>query len=210
MNPLNRQLFYRGFRKTLRAALSPDAAAGLWAAAGGEYARILSANPGIKAHKGAMVLPAVALYRVLEAAGLDGPGLLNAYGDRMGQRFARIVHGLTRLPGVSRLIWKHIEGIMDRMSGEALGYQRRIVSQPPEMFGVDILSCPYHELARSLGAERAVLCICHMDKAYMKGFHHIRYERTTAVSEGAACCDYRLRYDAAKEKPTAAARHCDR
>ena len=49
------------------------------------------------------------------------------------------------------------------------------------------------------GAERAVLCICHLDKAYMKGFHHIRYERTTAVSEGAGCCDYRLRYDPDKD-----------
>ena len=31
--------------------------------------------------------------------------------------------------------------------------------------------------------------LSHMDKAYMKGFHHIRYERTKAVSEGADCCD---------------------
>ena len=199
MNPLNRQWFYRGFRKTLHACLSPDMVAGLWAKAGDEYARILSENPGIQAHKGAMVLPAVALYRVLYAAGVDAEALLNAYGDRMGQRFAKVVHGLTTFPGVSRLIWRHVDGIMDRMSGEALGYRRRIVSQPPEMYGVDILSCPYHELAKSLGAEKAVLCICHMDKAYMKGFHHIRYERTTAVSEGAACCDYRLRYDAEEE-----------
>lgn len=33
-----------------------------------------------------------------------------------------------------------------------------------------------------------------------KGFHHIRYERTTAVSEGAERCDYRLRYDPDKEQ----------
>ena len=38
-------------------------------------------------------------------------------------------------------------------------------------------------------------CKTRLPKAYMKGFRHIRYERTTAVSEGAECCDYRLRYD---------------
>ncbi len=38
------------------------------------------------------------------------------------------------------------------------------------------------ELAKALGSKSAVLCICHMDKAYMKDFHHIRYERTTADS----------------------------
>ena len=35
--------------------------------------------------------------------------------------------------------------------------------------------------------------------AYMQGFHRIRYERTTAVSEGAECCDYRLRFDPEKK-----------
>lgn len=195
MNPLNRQWFYRGFRKTLRTSLPTGQADQLWEEAGQEYSRILSQQPALKSRKGAMVLPAVALYRVLSNAGLDAEALLNAYGDQMGRRFARIVHGITGLPGAARLIWKHVDGIMDKMSSESLGYQRRIVSNPPAMYGVDILSCPYHELARDMGAEKAVLCICHMDKAYMKGFRHIRYERTTAVSEGAAYCDYRLSFD---------------
>ena len=199
MNPLNGQWFYRGFRNQLRVRLGAQKAASVWEAAGREYASILAANPSLKKHKGAMALPAVALYRALTASGVDAEALLNAYGDRMGRRFAGIVHALTSLPGVSRLLWRRIDRIMDKMSGEALGYRRRIVSKPPDMYGVDILSCPYHELAKQLGAEKAVLCICHMDKAYMKGFRHIRYDRATAVSEGAECCDYRLRYNPQKK-----------
>ncbi|MBQ3373411.1 MAG: L-2-amino-thiazoline-4-carboxylic acid hydrolase [Oscillospiraceae bacterium] len=199
MNPLNRQWFYKGFRKQLISSLSPDKAAIIWEDAGKEYTRILAADPALKEHKGAMTLPAVALYRVLTASGEDAEALLNTYGDCMGEKFARFVHTMTCFPGVSKLLWKRIDKTMDRMSGEAKGYKRRIVSDPPEMYGVDILSCPYHEFAKQLGTEKAVLCICHMDKAYMKGFHHIRYERTTAVSEGAECCDYRLRYDPEKE-----------
>ena len=199
MNPMNRQVFFRGFRKQLRAALSPEDAAKIWADAGREYTRILAADPALKSHKGALALPVVALYRALSSAGEDAEALLNAYGDRLGERFAGIVHALTCIPGVPRLLWKRVDRIMDRMSGAAKGYRRRIVSKPPDMYGVDILSCPCHELAKQLGAEKAVLCICHMDKAYMKGFHHIRYERTTAVSEGAGCCDYRLRYDPEKD-----------
>ena len=199
MNPMNRQLFFRGFQKQLRDALSPGRAAAIWAEAGREYTRILATDPALKSHKGALALPVVALYRALSSAGEDAEVLLNAYGDRLGERFAGIVHALTRIPGVSRLLWKRVDRIMDRMSGAAKGYRRRIVSEPPDMYGVDILSCPYHELAKQLGAEKAVLCICHLDKAYMKGFHHIRYERTTAVSEGAECCDYRLRYDPEKD-----------
>ena len=195
MNPLDRQWFYKGFRKTLNDLFPDDRAKKLWKEAGNEYASILSAHPDAGVHKGAMVLPAVALFRTLSAAGEDAESLLNAYGDRMGRCFAGMVHRITSIPGVSRLIWKHVDSIMNRMSSTALGYTRRIVSEPPAMYGVDILSCPYHELAKELGEEKAVLCICHMDKAYMQGFRHIRYERTTAVSEGAECCDYRLRYD---------------
>ncbi len=199
MNPLNRQWFFKGFRKRLENALTPSAAAAVWEDAGREYSRILAADPALRAHKGAMALPAVALYRALSARGEDVEGLLNAYGDEMGEKFARFVHALTSLPGVSKLLWSRIDQTMDKMSGEAKGYKRRIVSEPPDMYGVDILSCPYHEIAKLLGTEKAVLCICRMDKAYMKGFRHIRYERTTAVSEGAACCDYRLRYDPDKK-----------
>ena len=198
MNPLNRQWFYRGFRRQLRTELGPAKAEAVWQEAGGEYQRMLKEQPALKRHKGAMVLPAVALYRALVRQGIDAETRLNRYGDRMGRRFAGIVHGVTGIPGVSGWIWKHVDSIMHRMSSEKLGYRRRIVSRPPDLYGVDILSCPYHELAKALDAEKAVRCSCHMDKAYMQGFRRIRYERTTAVSEGAECCDYRLRYDAQK------------
>jgi len=198
MNPLNRQLFYRGFRKKLTASLGKTAADQIWYDAGKEYSRILTLQPELKRHKGAMTIPAVALYRVLTARGEDAEGLLNSYGEDMGKRFARIIHALTSLPGADRLVWHHVGSIMKKMSSEKLGYRSQIVSEPPEMYGVDILSCPYHELAKQLGSEKAVLCICHMDKEYSQGFRHIRYDRNSAVSEGARACEYRLRFDPEK------------
>jgi hypothetical protein len=112
-NPLNRQWFYRGFRKQLKEQIGPEKAALIWSDAGNEYSRILSERPTLKAHKGSMVLPAIALYRALSAAGVDTEPLLNTYGDRMGKRFAGIVHGFTSLPGVSRFIWKGLFQTLD-------------------------------------------------------------------------------------------------
>ena len=198
MNPLNRQWFYRAFRKRLAASLGRDAADEIWDDAGKEYRQILSSRPELKRHKGAMTLPAVALYRVLTARGADAEGLLNGYGEAMGRRFAGIIHALTSLPGADRFVWRHVESVMKRASSEKLGYRSQLVSEPPEMYGVDILSCPYHELAKELGDEKAVLCICHMDKEYSQGFRHIRYDRNAAVSEGARACEYRLRFDMKK------------
>ena len=198
MNPLNTQWFYRGFRKNLAASLGRDTADQIWDGAGKEFSKILASQPELKRHNGAMVLPAVALYRVLNACGADAESLLNGYGDEMGKRFARIIHALTSLPGADRLVWRNVNTVMEKASSEKLGYRRELVSDPPHMYGVDILSCPYHELARQLGDEKAVLCICHMDKEYSQGFRHIRYDRSSAVSEGARACEYRLRFDPKK------------
>ena len=199
MNPLNKQWFFKGFYKKLTTSLGKDTADRIWAEAGKEFSHILASQPELKRHKGAMTLPAVALYRVLTVRGEDAEGLLNAYGEDMGRRFARIIHAFTSLPGADRLVWRHVGGVMERASSEKLGYRRELVSEPPDMYGVDILSCPYHELARELGDEKAVLCICRMDKEYSQGFRHIRYDRSSAVSEGARACEYRLRFDPGKD-----------
>lgn len=199
MNPLNRQWFYKGFHRRLADSLGIAAADQVWRDAGEKFSGILASQPELKRHKGAMTLPAVALYRALTARGEDAEGLLNAYGEDMGKRFARIIHALTSLPGADRLVWRHVGSVMEKASSDKLGYRRELVSDPPDMYGVDILSCPYHELAKQLGDEKAVLCICHMDKEYSQGFRHIRYDRNSAVSEGARACEYRLRFDPEKE-----------
>ena len=199
MNPLNRQWFYKGFHRRLADSLGIAAADQVWRDAGEKFSGILASQPELKRHKGAMTLPAVALYRALTARGEDAEGLLNAYGEDMGKRFARIIHALTSLPGADRLVWRHVGSVMEKASSDKLGYRRKLVSDPPDMYGVDILSCPYHELAKELGDEKAVLCICHMDKEYSQGFRHIRYDRNSAVSEGARACEYRLRFDPEKE-----------
>ena len=176
-NPLNRQWFYRGFHKHLKERIGPEKAALIWSEAGSEYARILSEQPDLKARKGAMVLPAVALYRALSAAGVNAEPLLNAYGDRMGKRFAGIVHGLTRLPGISRLIWKHIDGIMNKMSGESLGYKRRIVSNPPEMYGALQIKVQHHY-------SEQILMVLHQEMFWRK-LYFMEYLKLLNVMHGA-------------------------
>ena len=199
MNRLERDMFYRGFRKKLESVLQPEEAERIWRNAGDEYACMLSDDPLLKQENGAMVIPAVALYRTLAANGLDAERLLSEYGRDMGIKFAGIVRALTGIPGVAKLIWKMAGKLADSMSSEEKGYKRRLVSDPPVMYGVDILSCPYHELAKQLGEERAVMCICCMDKEYSQGFRKICYDRNSALPEGAQCCEYRLRFDEDKK-----------
>ena len=198
MNPLKKQWFFKGFYKELRSVMTFREADAIWQEAGEEYTRLMREMPQLKKHPGAMVIPAVCLYKALANHGKDTE-MLKAYGTEQGIRFAKAVHALTSIPGVDKLIWNNAEKLGDRMSSEKLGYKRRLVSDPPLMYGVDILSCPYHELAKQLDAEKAVLCICCMDKEYSKGFRHIRYVRNGSVAEGAECGAYRLSFDPEKE-----------
>ena len=120
---------------------------------------------------------------------------MRSYGTEIGVKMAAIVHAITTIPGVPRLIWKNAPRLMRDSSSPQKGYTRRIVSETSDLVGVDILSCPLHDAAIRIGVPEAVLMVCAMDKAYMSGFKHIRYTRTTSVGEGDACCDYRLSYD---------------
>lgn len=120
---------------------------------------------------------------------------MRAYGTKIGERIAGIIHGITSIPGVSKLMWKNASRLMRNSSSPEKGYTRRIVSETSELVGVNILSCPLHDAAVKIGVPEAALMVCAMDKAYMTGFKHIRYTRTTSVAEGDACCDYRLKFD---------------
>ena len=86
-----------------------------------------------------------------------------------------------------------INGVMGLCgeSGEAIDIVKKWLAQGHEL--------DKEKLAKELGEEKAVLCICHMDKEYSQGFRHIRYDRNSAVSEGARACEYRLRFDPEKD-----------
>jgi hypothetical protein len=196
---LGRSFFFRGFRKTLVAQLGEAAAREIWDEAGGVLAQLQKQYQDLDSDSRMMILPAAALLGVLRKhVPEDALELLTAHGRTMGEKIARIVHGITSIPGLPELLWNHMPKLMRTMSGPDKGYTRRIVSETRELVGVDILSCPLHNAAVKIGMPEAALVVCAMDKAYMTGFRHIEYTRTTSVAEGADCCDYRLRYDKTK------------
>ena len=197
---LRQSIIYKGFRKTITAQFGETHTAEIWEKANSYLASMNTLASQMDSDSRMMILPAVALYKALyEYAPQQALPLLTGYGTKMGEKIARIVHGVTSIPGIPKLLWKAMPKLMRTMSSPDKGYTRRIVSESNELVGVDILSCPLHNWAVKIGVPEAALVVCAMDKAYMTGFKHIRYTRTTSVAEGAECCDYRLSYDPSKE-----------
>lgn len=193
---LRGSIIFKGLRKALASQLGEEIAGQIWVDANTSLAALQNQYPGLDRDSRMLILPAAAIYGALRKhAPEQALPLLTAYGTQMGEKIARIVHAVTAVPGIPRLLWKHIPRLMRRMSSEEKGYTRRIVSETTELVGVDILSCPLYDAAVKIGVPEAARFVCAMDKAYMTGFKNIRYTRTTSVAEGGECCDYRLAYD---------------
>lgn len=196
MSKLSRSIIYKNFRKTLIDQFGSETAGEIWTKADGILGEWLITYPHMDRNSRMMVLPAAALYKVLvKAYPEEALPLLKAYGTKVGEKIASIVHAVTSIPGLSGLLWKNMPKLMRKMSSPEEGYTREIISETSELVGVDILSCPLHDAAVKIGVPQAAQVVCAMDKAYMTGFRYIEYTRTTSVAEGDRCCDYRLRYD---------------
>lgn len=196
---LSRSFIFRGFRRTLAEALGEDAAAAIWQEANAALPGLARSAPPLDRDSRMLILPAAALYTALQRHSPEQAlPLLRAHGTRMGEKVAKVIHGMTFIPGIPTLLWRNMPRLMRAMSAPKLGYSRQIVSESRELVAVNIISCPLHDAAASIGVPEAALFVCAMDKACMTCFRHIRYTRTTSVAEGDACCDYRLSYDRSK------------
>ena len=199
MDKLSKSLIFKGFQKMLNTELGKEKASQIWQEANGHLLELECKHPDITGDNKMMILPSAALCLALKKYAPEQVlPMMCAYGTKMGEKIAGIIHGITSIPVVSRLIWKNATRLMRNSSSPKKGYTRRIVSETNELVAVDILSCPLHDAAVKIGVPEVALMVCAMDKAYMTGFKHIRYTRTTSVAEGDECCDYRLSYDHSK------------
>lgn len=193
-------LIFNGFRKVLNDKYGKEATYAIWRKAKENTAGLKAQHPEITGDSRMMILPAAGIYLELkEYAPEEALPMLIAYGTQVGTKLRNIIHGITSIPGVPKLLWKKMPALMRKTSSPEAGYTRRIVSETSELVGVDILSCPLHDAAVKIGLPEIAQVICAMDKVYMTGFKHIRYTRTTSVAEGGECCDYRLSYDENKK-----------
>ncbi len=188
-------VIFNSFQKTLVSKYGEDEAGRIWATAKENYAQLKAAHKTMDSDSRMMILPAAAIYM----AKPECLPLLLEYGAEVGRKIGKAVHGITSIPGVSKLLWKNMPRLMRSMSSPEKGYERRIVSETKELVGVDILSCPLHRAAKELGVPEVASVVCAMDKAYMTGFKYIDYTCTTALGDGDEYCDYRLRFDPNKK-----------
>ena len=199
---MDRSVIYRGLYQDLKNAFGREEADILWALSDAALEYLYKKYQKQDTYSTAgMIFPPAAVYMALKKRHPDYPAmeLLENYGTKTGWKMYRLIHGFSSVPGMSEFIWKHVNQIMYRTSSEKLGYIRKIRSEAGETAAVDILRCPYYEMAKTIRMPQICHVICYMDKVYMNGFKQIRYTRTKSVAEGGDCCDYQLSWDENKK-----------
>lgn len=197
---LKKSIVYKGFKKVLIEEFGIEKANKIWKEANEKLIKFEKQYPDIKDDEKKMILPVAALYVELKKEVPDKAlNILKNYGKETGEKVAKMIHSITSIPGASKILWNNMPKLMRKSSSEEKGYTRKIVSETKELVGVDILSCPLYNAAIKIGMPEVAQVVCAMDKAYMSGFKHINYTRTTSVAEGDSYCDYRLSYDKNKK-----------
>ncbi len=200
MANLNQSFVYKKFKPYLIRKIGKNETKKVWQYSGEELKRLSVQYNEVTNDEKMMVLPLVALYKGLINYNIENPIiLLKEYAKETGVRLSKLIHNITSIPFVPKLLWKNMSKLMRNSSSPKKGYERRIVSETSELVGVDILKCPLHELTKILGVPELTSVICIIDKGQMSGFKHIEYTRTQALGDGDEFCDYRLKFNKGKK-----------
>ena len=200
MKELDRSFIYRKFKYVLIEQYGQERAKAIWNDADVELKHLLKLHRDIGTDEKMMVLPLYALYVTLKLHGIeDAINILEMYGKQAGDNLSAMIHKITSIPGLSKLLWHNMPKLMRITSSPVKGYERRIVSESKELVGVDILVCPMFEMAKKLGTPEITSVICLIDRGQMTGFKHIDYTRTKALGNGDEFCDYRLKFNLDKK-----------
>jgi len=198
---LEKNKYYKDFYNSLKNKYGKEKADILWNRADEVVSVLYKEHPEIEKKRADSVLPLAAFYKVLikEYPEEEVMDLLIAYGKKMGHKIGNFLHGLTSIPGMSKLVWKKMPSIMHKMGGEDSGYTSEFVSENDKVCAMNVLKCPLDDILNELGCRKACLAICAMDKVYMNCLKNIKYTRTMSVANGDKYCDYVLNYDKNKK-----------
>jgi len=194
---LAKNFILKSFGEKATEAYGPEEGARIFALADTRYKQLQDEHMGLVETGNLLTLGCVAIYQAMaDTHPDDALSLTRDFGRECGEKIGDFLHGVTRIPGMPELLWKHMDKIFAKMSD---GYDTENVYIKEDECGMDVVMCPLYEITKDLGCPEACQMICATDKVYMSAFRHIAYSRTMSVAEGDSCCDYRLRYDKTKK-----------
>jgi hypothetical protein len=192
----NLSAFERGLGQESAAAAAKDLIVKIESRYAELYAgRTQYAHRALRSHLEENILPGLALYQTLRAAGHPQESAL-AIIDRVFevqvQTGRRVMALVGRLPTVHRLLRLLVRKIMDN-SFPAEGWETEWVEVSSKVVAFNLHRCFYPDTLTAYGAPELTASFCHLDDLLYEGFSpHVRWARTTTLGRGDDCCDFRF------------------
>jgi hypothetical protein len=190
----------RAFERGLVQELGAEAAKDLIVKIESRYAELYAdrtrhAHRALRSHLEENILPGLALYQTLRAAGHSQESAL-AIVDRVfevqAQPGRRIMALIGRLPMAYRLLHLLVRKIMDD-NFPAEGWETEWVEVSPKIVAFNLHRCFYLDTLTAYGAPELTASFCRLDDLLYEGFSpHVQWARTTTLGRGDDCCDFRF------------------
>jgi hypothetical protein len=154
-------------------------------------------HPALRAHVEGNILPALALYQTLLAAGVDQEEALAELDSILTQTFGnpvKVVGLLDKFPAPFETFKTITRKLMD-LAFPPQGWQVQYLDDDDQIFGFNIHRCIYLETLTQYGAPELTSLFCKADDLIGDALPpEIVWERTGTLGTGAEYCDFRWRY----------------
>lgn len=140
------------------------------------------------------ILPCIAFYEALLRITGDKEASLAFFEKWALMKIEKMVPFVQKIMalGLYRSMPKICDKMLDKLFGEAAGFESREVPDSPR-FARDMTVCPYFETCKKYGCSEITRFFCKSDDiTYGKLHPKLVWGRTQTLGMGGECCDFRL------------------
>lgn len=142
------------------------------------------------------IMPAIAAYESLQCvmSKQEAFYIIHSYVERRAVRSKKIFKLLMRIPN----LYRRVPGIFGKHTpkffGEKAGFQANEIQVDKNVWRIDMIKCPYHDMCISHGCPELCCCFCDSDDiTYGDLDKNLLWQRFKTLGRGNDCCDFCLK-----------------
>lgn len=156
----------------------------------------INASAEKKMHLESQIMPAIAAYEALQSimSKQEAFDIIHSYVERKAIRLKKIFKLLLRIPNLYRLVPGIFVKQTPKLFGEKAGFEANEIQTDKNMWRIDMIKCPYHDMCVSYGCPELCCCFCDSDDiTYGDLNKNLLWQRFKTLGRGNECCDFCLK-----------------
>jgi hypothetical protein len=152
----------------------------------------------LRAHTFRQIYPAVAVYEVLRAEGIEqekAVWYIREYFQRFAGAFAPHLQRMIKVFGLAKKIPAIFMKVVLRFFGPDAGFRYEFPETSGNEAKANVVRCPYYETCRRYGCPEITRAFCDGDDTAYGNLHpKLIWGRTKTIGRGGDCCAFSMKY----------------